>query len=124
MNKKRIALSYFQARRAAPGLRHWPSAAASSCWLWCSAALITTLLTGENPINVYGTILKGAFGTVRKSWVTLAERGHPAGHLPGRDARVQDALLEHRRRGSDPHRLSGHRRLHDHAGKDRCPTPC
>ena len=32
--------------------------------------LITTLLTGENPINVYGTILKGAFGTVRKSWVT------------------------------------------------------
>ena len=32
--------------------------------------LITTLLTGENPINVYGTILKGAFGTARKSWVT------------------------------------------------------
>ena len=32
--------------------------------------LITTLLSGENPINVYGTILKGAFGTVRKSWVT------------------------------------------------------
>ena len=32
--------------------------------------LFTTLLTGENPINVYGPILKGAFGTVRKSWVT------------------------------------------------------
>ena len=32
--------------------------------------LITTLLTGENPISVYGTILKGAFGTTRKSWVT------------------------------------------------------
>ena len=32
--------------------------------------LITTLLTGENPISVYGTILKGAFGTARKSWVT------------------------------------------------------
>ena len=32
--------------------------------------LITTLLTGENPINVYGTILKGAFGTARKSWTT------------------------------------------------------
>lgn len=32
--------------------------------------LITTLLTGENPISVYGTIIKGAFGTTRKSWVT------------------------------------------------------
>ena len=32
--------------------------------------LITTLLTGENPISVYGTILKGAFGTPRKNWVT------------------------------------------------------
>ena len=32
--------------------------------------LITTLLTGQNPIAVYGTILKGAFGTSRKIWVT------------------------------------------------------
>ena len=33
-------------------------------------ALVTTLLTGENPIKIYATILKGAFGTTRKSWVT------------------------------------------------------
>ena len=32
--------------------------------------LITTLLTGQDPIAVYGTILKGAFGTSRKIWVT------------------------------------------------------
>ena len=32
--------------------------------------LVTTLLTGQDPIAVYGTILKGAFGTTRKSWVT------------------------------------------------------
>ena len=32
--------------------------------------LVTTLLTGQNPISVYGTILKGAFGTPRKIWVT------------------------------------------------------
>ena len=32
--------------------------------------LVTTLLTGQDPIAVYGTILKGAFGTARKSWVT------------------------------------------------------
>ena len=33
-------------------------------------ALVTMLLTGENPISIYGTIFYGAFGTARKSWVT------------------------------------------------------
>ena len=32
--------------------------------------LITTLLTGQNPIAVYGTILDGAFGTSRRIGVT------------------------------------------------------
>ena len=60
-------------------------------------AIVTTLLTGENPIKVYSTILYGAFGTSR--------------------TRVQDALLEHRRRGSGAHRLPCHRRLHDLPGR-------
>ena len=34
-------------------------------------AAVTTTLTGENPISVYSTILYGAFGTGRKTWVTL-----------------------------------------------------
>ena len=33
-------------------------------------AVVTTLLTGENPIKIYGTIISGAFGTTRKTWVT------------------------------------------------------
>ena len=36
-------------------------------------ALVTTLLTGEDPIGVYATILQGSFGTVRKVWVLLQE---------------------------------------------------
>ena len=32
--------------------------------------LVTTLLTGQNPISVYGTILSGAFGTGRRIGVT------------------------------------------------------
>ena len=32
--------------------------------------LVTTLLTGQNPISVYGTILEGAFGTGRRIGVT------------------------------------------------------
>jgi simple sugar transport system permease protein len=36
-------------------------------------ALVTTLLTGEDPIGVYVTIFQGSFGTVRKFWVLLQE---------------------------------------------------
>ena len=34
-------------------------------------AVVTMLLTGENPVNIFATIFKGAFGSARKSWVTF-----------------------------------------------------
>ena len=34
-------------------------------------AIITTITTGINPIQVYQTIFLGAFGTARKTWITL-----------------------------------------------------
>lgn len=34
-------------------------------------ALVTTVLTGDNPISVYATMFSGAFGSARKTWVTL-----------------------------------------------------
>ena len=34
-------------------------------------ALITTLVTGEDPLQVYVAIFKGSFGTSRKAWVLL-----------------------------------------------------
>ncbi len=34
-------------------------------------AIITTILTGDNPIAVYQSIFRGAFGTERKCWITL-----------------------------------------------------
>ena len=34
-------------------------------------ALLTMLMTGENPFSIYATIFKGAFGTARKTWVTF-----------------------------------------------------
>lgn len=33
--------------------------------------LVTTVTTGYNPIKVYATIFKGAFGSTRKTWVTF-----------------------------------------------------
>ncbi len=34
-------------------------------------ALITTILTGDNPVEIYKTIFEGAFGSERKTWITL-----------------------------------------------------
>lgn len=36
-----------------------------------ACAIVTTLLTGENPLRVYATIFRGAFGTPRKIWILL-----------------------------------------------------
>jgi simple sugar transport system permease protein len=33
--------------------------------------LVTTILTGQNPLSVYGTILDGAFGSARRMGVTF-----------------------------------------------------
>lgn len=34
-------------------------------------ALVTTVVTGINPIQVYSSLVQGAFGSVRKTWVTF-----------------------------------------------------
>lgn len=34
-------------------------------------ALITTILTGDNPISVYATMVSGTFGSARKTWITF-----------------------------------------------------
>jgi len=34
-------------------------------------AVVTMVCTGDNPISIFATIFKGAFGTQRKSWITL-----------------------------------------------------
>ena len=34
-------------------------------------AIVTTLMTGINPIQVYSSIFLGAFGTARKTWITF-----------------------------------------------------
>ena len=36
-------------------------------------AVITALATGINPLQVYGSIISGAFGSARKTWITLQD---------------------------------------------------
>ena len=35
--------------------------------------IVTMLTTGLSPIDVYGTMVSGAFGTMRKTWILLQE---------------------------------------------------
>ena len=36
--------------------------------------IITTITTGINPLQVYQSIILGAFGSVRKTWVTFQNK--------------------------------------------------
>ena len=70
MNKKQ-SLFHIAKRGTLPW---YLSAAIRGCAILLAlivCALVTMLMTGENPISIYGTIFHGAFGTARKTWVTF-----------------------------------------------------
>ena len=114
MNKKQ-SLFHIAKRDTLPWYKSFAIRGCAILLALVVCAVVTMLLTGENPVNIFATIFKGAFGSARKSWVTFQNRD-PARHLARGHARVQDALLEHRRRGSGAHWLSGHGCLHDLSG--------
>ena len=57
---KRSALHWYQA---------WVIRAVAIVLALIVCAVVTTALTGENPIGVYKTMFAGAFGTKRKAWI-------------------------------------------------------
>ena len=57
---KRSALHWYQA---------WGIRVAAIVLALIVCAVVTTALTGENPIGVYKTMFAGAFGTKRKAWI-------------------------------------------------------
>ena len=59
---KRGELHWYQA---------WGVRAAALVFALLACALVTTLVTGENPIRVFAAIINGSFGTSRKFWVLL-----------------------------------------------------
>ena len=59
---KRSALHWYQA---------WGIRAAAIVLALIVCAVVTMLMTGENPVSIYATIFKGAFGSARKTWVTF-----------------------------------------------------
>ena len=60
-------------RASLPWYKAWAIRGAAILAALLVCAVVTMLMTGENPISIYATIFYGAFGTPRRSWVTAQE---------------------------------------------------
>ncbi len=56
-----------------PKSKEWTVRAIAIIAALLLCAILTTVLTGDNPLAVYGSIFNGAFGSERKTWITLQD---------------------------------------------------
>ncbi len=70
MNKKQ-SLFHIAKRDTLPWYKSFTIRGCAILLALVVCAVVTMLLTGENPVNIFATIFKGAFGSARKSWVTF-----------------------------------------------------
>ncbi len=72
MNKsKQGPIVHLVKRGVLPWYRAWGIRALAILAALIVCAVVTTLLTGEDPIQVYVKVFEGAFGTKRKTWSTF-----------------------------------------------------
>ena len=64
---------YISKRTELPWYKAWAIRGAAIVLALIVCAVVTMLLTGENPISVYATMFEGAFGTSRRTWVTFRD---------------------------------------------------
>ena len=70
-SKQHTPLFHIVKRKSLPWYAAWGIRAGAIVLALLVCAVVTTLLTGEDPLQVYSTILRGAFGTPRKIWALL-----------------------------------------------------
>ena len=70
-NSTREPLFHISKRAEMPWHRAWLIRGIAILLALCTCGVICLLLTGENPLQIYDTMAKGAFGSTRKTWVTL-----------------------------------------------------
>ncbi len=70
MNKQKTPLIHISRRDTLPWQKSWGIRAIAIVAALVVCAVVTTLTTGLNPIEVYATMFDGAFGSTRKIWVT------------------------------------------------------
>ena len=66
-------LFHIAKRDSIPTLKAWLIRAAAIIFALIVCGLLTMLLTGENPINVYASMIDGAIGTERRIWRLLQD---------------------------------------------------
>ena len=72
MNKQmKEPLFHISKRGDMPWYFSWGIRAAAIVLALIACGLISTLVTGEDPIQIYATIIDGSFGSARKLWVLL-----------------------------------------------------
>lgn len=70
MNKSpHTPLVHLQKRKVLKWYEAWGIRAAAIILAFVTCAIITMIVTGLNPFEVYGKMIYGAFGTPRKSWI-------------------------------------------------------
>lgn len=72
MNKKQLKF-HISKRASLPWYKSWAIRGIAILAALVVCAVVTMLMTGENPISIYATIFYGAFGTTRRTWVTVQE---------------------------------------------------
>ena len=68
---KQEPLFHISKRGALPWYAAWGIRGVALIAALVLCSLITVLVTGENPLNVYATIFNGSFGSPRRVWVLL-----------------------------------------------------
>ena len=68
---KREPLFHISKRAEMPWYKAWLIRGVAILLALCACAVICLMLTGENPLQIYSTMFKGAFGSNRKMWVTF-----------------------------------------------------
>ena len=70
-NKTHTPLFHVSKRGLLPWYKTWAIRGAGLLLALLACGLITTLVTGQNPVQVYAAIINGSFGSPRKIWVLL-----------------------------------------------------
>ena len=69
MTNQKAPLFHISKRRSLPWYVSWCVRLCAIVLALIVCAVVTTALTGENPLAVYKTMWTGAFGTPRKTWI-------------------------------------------------------
>lgn len=115
-NKTKEPLFHIAKRAALPWYLSWAIRIGAIVLALVACAALTVFLTHENPFQVYATMFRGAFSTPPPDMEPAAKFGYAVVRVPGVDPCVQNAVLEHRRRGSGADRRSGNGGVYDLPG--------